>query len=330
MEKSSKPNELLAPVIVLVCICLVASFLLAGTYQITKPIIDMRAAEAASQARIAVLPEAAGSTFSPVEDATLVKGVKEVYKADNGAGYAMTTTYNGFGGQVEMMVGVSASGQITGLSVLNQSETPGIGSNALTDDFFQRFLGISSINGPLGSGGQDVDMYGGATYTSTAVFGDVEAALMQYGVINGAEYVAPVELTEEELIDQACSEVLPDGDVFGIINCELSEGVLAVYAPSNGTGYVVYAKGTGFAGPTAPIQACVGLDVNGTVTGVKVISHGETNGIGSLAIDDADYLAGYIGQKGEASLDAYSGATYTSDGLRSIVNRALTQFTEIQ
>ena len=36
----SEKKDMLAPSIVLVCICLVASMLLAATFQITKPIID--------------------------------------------------------------------------------------------------------------------------------------------------------------------------------------------------------------------------------------------------------------------------------------------------
>ena len=57
-------KAMLAPTIVLVCICLVASMLLAATYQITKPIIDDINIRMANESRAEVLPEADGFTHS--------------------------------------------------------------------------------------------------------------------------------------------------------------------------------------------------------------------------------------------------------------------------
>ena len=63
MEK----KNMLAPTIVLVCICLVASMLLAATYQITKPIIDDINIRMANESRAEVLPEADGFTQLDVD-----------------------------------------------------------------------------------------------------------------------------------------------------------------------------------------------------------------------------------------------------------------------
>ena len=57
MSKSSK-FSLFAPVIVLVCICFVASFMLAGVYGLTKPVIDEINEKTNTEARISVLPDA--------------------------------------------------------------------------------------------------------------------------------------------------------------------------------------------------------------------------------------------------------------------------------
>ena len=73
---NGKFKDLFAPTIVLLVICLVATALLTGTYQVTKPIIDQRALEAAGSTRGEVLPE--GDVFLPMEDITLVEGVTEV------------------------------------------------------------------------------------------------------------------------------------------------------------------------------------------------------------------------------------------------------------
>ena len=76
----SEKKDMLAPSIVLVCICLVASMLLAATYQITKPIIDNLSIQMANESRAEVLPEADGFTQMDVD---LLDGVTEVYKAAN-------------------------------------------------------------------------------------------------------------------------------------------------------------------------------------------------------------------------------------------------------
>ena len=70
------------------------------------------------------------------------------------------------------MVGVDANGQVTGVQKLEASETPGIGSNALTDAYLAQFNGKAQAT--------DVDFFSGATFTSKAVRNGVNAALETY------------------------------------------------------------------------------------------------------------------------------------------------------
>ena len=53
-------------------------------------------------------------------------------------GVAIKTSEGGFGGKIELMVGITADGVIRGVSVLSHSETPGLGANmdkVLVDQF---------------------------------------------------------------------------------------------------------------------------------------------------------------------------------------------------
>ena len=175
MSKSGKMS-LIAPVIVLVCICFVASFLLAGVYGLTKPIIDELTDKTNTEARMAVLPAADG--FKEVSGVELANGVKDAFVAKNGAGLVCRTSFNGFGGAVILMVGVDANGQITGVQKLEASETPGIGSNALTDTYLGKFAGNDKA--------EAVDFISGASFTSKAVRNGVNAALAQYKAVKAA------------------------------------------------------------------------------------------------------------------------------------------------
>ncbi len=172
MSKSAS-KEITAPIIVLVSICLVASFLLAGVYQITEPIITERSAAAANAARKAVLP--AGDDFVEVKDVELVDGISDVYKASNGEGIACLTNVKGMYAGMMLMIGVDSTGAISGINVLGHGETAGIGTKVLDNAYLSKWFGATV--------GDEVDAIAGATYTSNGVRDAVKAALEQFALI---------------------------------------------------------------------------------------------------------------------------------------------------
>ncbi len=54
-------------------------------------------------------------------------------------GYVIKTEVLGFGGDIEVMTGISLEGKITGMKVLNHTETPGLGEKATEPEFQERF-----------------------------------------------------------------------------------------------------------------------------------------------------------------------------------------------
>jgi uncharacterized protein with FMN-binding domain len=116
-------KEYFSPTAVLTVICIIVTLALAGTYQLTQPVIAANAKAAADAARAEALPDGGGA-YSPV-DCKLLDGVAEVYQADNKAGYVITAKDKGFGGAIVVMVGIGADGKIAGVKVLEHSETPG-------------------------------------------------------------------------------------------------------------------------------------------------------------------------------------------------------------
>ena len=179
-------KNMMKPTIVLLVICLVAAAALAGTYQFTKPMIDEINARMAAEARMSVLPEA--DNFEQM-DVALVDGVSEVYKATNGAGVVVTSASKGFGGPVTVMTGFDAEGKITGVTVTDASqETPGLGSKATLPAYTGQFAGATTVGfGEAATGDETrIDGVSGATYTSTAVFNAVDAAVAQFAELGGA------------------------------------------------------------------------------------------------------------------------------------------------
>ena len=312
MEKKS---SFAAPIIVLVVICFVASAVLAGVFKITDPLIQSRAQEAANQAMTEVLPE--GRDFQAFSG-ELVDGITAAYSTGNDAGTVSSTSFNGFGGAVKLMVGVDAEGKVTGIQVMEQSETPGVGSNALTTEYLAKYTGADSVDG--------IDAYSGATFTSKAVKRGVEAALKQAEAIKGGGNAGP---TEGDRITEAVFKLIPGIKEYFII-ASTADGQTIVYSDGNATGsHTGYAIQTQAKGHDGIIKVVVGLDKDGKITGVIPVASSET--IGADALKNEAFLSQFtgetsIGEAGSKTIDAVSGATETCKAVVECVKTALFTF----
>ena len=115
-----------------------------------------------------------------------------VYEAQSGGqtvGYALKVIASGSQGSIEMMVGVDTDGAVTGVSIVKNSETSGIGSKVMNNDplpsgtgVLDQFIGKSAADGTL-SVGSNVDAITGATVSTKGVTTGVNAALAVAGVI---------------------------------------------------------------------------------------------------------------------------------------------------
>ena len=115
--------------------------------------------------------------------------VYEVLVGGESAGYAIKVVASGSQGNIEMMVGVDADGVVTGVSIVKNSETSGIGSKVMTNQptakgvgVLDQFEGKSAADGTLAVG-TNVDAISGATVSSRGVTTGVNAALAVAGVM---------------------------------------------------------------------------------------------------------------------------------------------------
>lgn len=116
-----------------------------------------------------------------------------VYEARSGGqtvGYAVSVTASGSQGAISMMVGLDAAGSVTGVSIIKNSETAGIGSKVMNNEplpsgigVLEQFEGKSLGDGALSVGG-GVDAITGATVSTRGVTAGVNAALAAAGAMN--------------------------------------------------------------------------------------------------------------------------------------------------
>lgn len=114
---------------ILALICIIASGLLAAVYSLTKAriIAQLKAEERA--ALLEVLPE--GINFEPVKADGNIIYYKAYDKESELAGVAFKTSAKGYSSQIDTMAGITQDGTITAIKILNQNETPGLGTKII-------------------------------------------------------------------------------------------------------------------------------------------------------------------------------------------------------
>ena len=119
---------------------------------------------------------------------TLDSAYEVVVNGEND-GYAIKVVASGSQGNIEMMVGVDGEGTVTGVSIVDNSETAGIGSKVMDNEplasgvpVLEQFEGKSEADMPL-TVGSNVDAISGATVSTKGVTTGVNAALAVAGVM---------------------------------------------------------------------------------------------------------------------------------------------------
>ncbi len=163
--------------VILLVICAVCSLLLGLVNAVTKDRIDQIAVEKQRAAMQEVLP---ADNYTEVDYTGGNALVAAVYSAGD-AGYVVQVKPSGFGGELDMMVGVAADGTVSGVSVVSHSETAGLGAKAKSDAAWrEQFAGKSGTLAVTKDGGE-INAITGATITSRAVTSGVNAALEAAG-----------------------------------------------------------------------------------------------------------------------------------------------------
>ena len=174
MKKENNVMYVLRLAVTLLVIAGVMAAALAGVNSVTAPIIEKLTYEKTQAAVSAVLPGGGDTVEFPAMDL-----VSKVYQGENG--YAVEVTPSGFDNTITMMVGVDNEGAVTGISIIDHSETAGLGAvaaatTAAGEAFRAQFKGLTGSVSVSKDGGQ-VDAITSATITSRAVCAGVNAAL---------------------------------------------------------------------------------------------------------------------------------------------------------
>ena len=175
-ESKKKPESPARLTLVLLTITLVTSLLLGLTDYITRDRIREINIGKTADAMREVLP---ADEYAPAEytgSDSLVTGVYRAFSGGKAGGYVVEVAPGGFGGAINMVVGVDLNGSVTGVSITGMTETSGLGTGANDAGFRAQYIGGNG-GFAVNKDGGGIDALTGATITSRAVTNGVNAAV---------------------------------------------------------------------------------------------------------------------------------------------------------
>lgn len=164
----------------------IAGVLLAFTESLTSPLIGENRIKMLEAARREVLPDA--KSFLPVEfkaeNGTVTNYVAGFNEAGELTGIVLNAAPKGYAGPIEMVLGLNSNGKISGVKILSQKETPGLGTKLAAASFLEPFNKIArEKENPVflvKQDGGDIDAITAATISSRAFCAGVREAISAF------------------------------------------------------------------------------------------------------------------------------------------------------
>jgi len=149
------------PVILLAVVVAICVTILTGVGNITLPRIEALEKQKVETMLSEMFPHMTGYTF---EDE-----IYTVYSGDDTVGHAFIAIGKGYGGNINILIGLEDEETIKGIIVISHTETPGLGSKITEDFFTDQFLSVRIDDVALRRDGGQIDAITGATISTRAV-----------------------------------------------------------------------------------------------------------------------------------------------------------------
>ncbi len=144
----------------------------------------------------------------------------------------------------------------------------------------------------------------------------------------------PIALVESKATAEAYKTVFADAKEFEKVDFDENDvadnatiyAVSKALADKDTLGYVMTVSSKGYGGE---IKLAIGIDLQGKITGISILdASNETPGLGAKVTEDK-FTSQFTGIKSgelESKVDAISGATFSTNGVKNAVSSALDYF----
>jgi len=161
------------PVVFLTLIVIISVVALTLTDGITKDKIALAKKEAIAETLATLFPEM--NDFTIDEESGLYTPLADGEKL----GHAFMATATGYGGAIDILIGLKPDATLRGIKIISQQETPGLGAKIVEGSFLAQFKGLSVDEVDLSADGGKVDAITGATISSAAVVKGVKEEILK-------------------------------------------------------------------------------------------------------------------------------------------------------
>jgi len=160
-----------SPVILLTIVVAVCVSILTYVDSITRDKI-------AAQENAAV-EEMLATMFPEMTDYKYENEIYTIYDGEEQVGYAFLAIGSGYGGDINILVGLEDATTIKEISIISQEETPGLGTRITEPDFTNQFIGLPIDDVALSRDGGQVDAITSSTISSSAVVDAVRETALE-------------------------------------------------------------------------------------------------------------------------------------------------------
>jgi len=168
------------PIIFLTLVALISVSLLVGIDSITSDKIKQQEGDQVESMLTEMFTDMSKYDLDDETDIYTIKA------GETTIGYAFLAIGKGYGGDINILVGLENKTTIKRITIITQNETPGLGTRIEDSDFTDMFAGMAIDDVGLTSDGGGVDALTGATISSRAVVDAVKAeALEKVALLNG-------------------------------------------------------------------------------------------------------------------------------------------------
>ncbi len=117
--------------------------------------------------------------FPDMTEHTLEDDIYMIYSDEAEIGFAFLAVGKGYGGLIDILVGLENETTIKGVTIISHLESPGLGARITESSFRDQFVGVNIADVALRQKGGEIDAITGASISSGAVVDAIRDAAVE-------------------------------------------------------------------------------------------------------------------------------------------------------
>lgn len=159
------------PILAVTVVVFISVALLGGLDSVTRDMIEYQKELKVQRMLNEIFPDM--TSYTSEDDIYIISS------DGTGIGFAFLAIGKGYGGDIDILVGLEDETTLKGIAVITHAETPGLGDKILFPDFTDRFVGIDIADVAVPDEGGKVDAITGSTISTKAVIDAVRTTAME-------------------------------------------------------------------------------------------------------------------------------------------------------